>query len=211
MSISVSTTEKSEFQRNREILKACNRVDTAAVILYLIPTFGTCLYSFFHLFIFGLEALILLTFGIFFNILVFFTGYWGFYTKKVIISAIPVILSFVSGLVCSALDSSFSELMRSIALGSVGSFNILSSFLYFGLMLLNLYNIKQFNYVSKQPGYPYFNDLVEKQKEERRQFEIKSEFEKTYERLTNNKVEKICENVYRYSTDTSKPTQMDEI
>ncbi len=211
MNIPTQQMEKSEFQKNREILKACKMVDTGAIIIYLIQTAGLILYSFFNLFIFGLEGLILLIFGIFSNVLVFFIGYWGFYTKKIILSAIPPIISLVSGLVCSVMDSAFTELMRSVALGTVGGFSLSAAVIYAGLMLLNMYNIKQFNYVKVQPGYPYFNDLVEKQKEERRQFEIKSEFEKTYERLTNNKVEKIGENVYRYSTDTSKPTQMDEI
>ncbi len=211
MNISTSPIEKSEFQKNREILKACKRVDTGAVIIYLIQTSGLILYSLFNLFIFGLEGLILLLFGILSNVLVFITGYWGFYTKKIILSAIPPIISLVSGLVCSALDSAFPELMRSIAVGTVGGFSLSAAIIYICLMLLNMYNIKQFNYVKEQPGYPYFNDLVEKQKEEHRQFEIKSEFEKTYERLTNNKVEKVGENVYRYSTNTSKPTQMDEI
>lgn len=211
MNMTNTHKEKSEFQKNRDILKSCKVFDQLAIVFYLLSTFGVVLYSFFHIFLFGIEGIVLLLFGVVAYIGIFLSGYWGIYRKKVLISAIPAAISLISGLVCSAVNTACSEFMRSMGVGTVGSLGIFMAVVYTLLMILNMLNIDRFNHIKEQPGYPYFNDLIEKQKEERRQFEIKSEYEKTYERLTNNKVEKVGENLYRYSTDASKPTQMDEI
>lgn len=211
MNITNTHKEKSEFQKNRETLKSCKIFDQLAIVFYLSSTFGIALYSFFHIFLFGIEGIVLLLFGVVAYIGVFLSGYWGIYKKKVLLSSIPAVISLISGLVCSAINTTCSEFMRSMGVGTLGGLGIFMAVVYTILMILNMLNIDRFNHIKEQPGYPYFNDLIEKQKEERRQFEIKSEYEKTYERLTNNKVEKVGENLYKYSTNTTKSTQIDEI
>ena len=211
MNTVTTRNEKSEFQKNRDILKRCKRFEQLASIFYFTSAFGLALYASFHIFLFGIEGLVLLIFGVTSNVAVFFSGYWGIYKKSMIISAIPAVISLISGLVCTFVDTICHDFLRSMGVATVGGLSIMMAFVYILMLILNMHNVSRFEYVKEQPGYPYFNDLIEKQKEERKQFEIKSEYEKTYERLTNNKVEKVGENLYRYSTNTSKPTQMDEI
>lgn len=206
-----STSEKSEFQKNRDALKSCKRIDFIMCIAYFVMCFPVVAESFFRGFVFGLETLILLFFGILANIAVFFLGYWGCYRKNITYSMAASLVALVSGIVCVALDTAFGDALMFISTSTIGLSNLATA-MFSGLLIqLNIYNIKRYNYLEEQPGFPYFNDLIEKQKEERRQFEIKSEYEKTYERMSNNKVQRISENNYRYITDISKPTQMDEI
>lgn len=207
----VSTKEKSEFQKNRDILKSCKRIDLIMCIAYFVMCFTVVAISFLRGFIFGLETLILLFFGVLANIAVFFLGYWGCYRKNITYSIAAAVVAMVSGIICIALDAALGEALMFVSTSMVGGFNLGTTMFSGLLIVLNMYNIKRFNYLEEQPGFPYFNDLIEKQKEERRQFEIKSEYEKTYERMSNNKVEKISENRYRYIMDSSKSTQMDEI
>lgn len=207
----VSTKEKSEFQKNRDILKSCKRIDLIMCIAYFVMCFTVAAISFLRGFIFGLETLILLFFGVLANIAVFFLGYWGCYRKNIAYSIAAAVVAMVSGIVCTVLDAALGEALILVSTSMVGGFNLGTAMFSGLLIVLNMYNIKRFNYLEEQPGYPYFNDLIERQKEERQQFEVKSEYEKTYERLSNNKVERISENRYRYITDSSKSTQMDEI
>lgn len=207
----VSTKEKSEFQKNRDALKSCKRIDFIMCIAYFVMCFPVVAISFFRGFIFGLETLILLFFGILANTAVFFLGYWGCYKKNITYSMAASLVAMVSGIICVALDAALGKSLMFVSTSMVGGFNIGTAMFSGLLIVLNMYNIKRYNYLEEQPGFPYFNDLIEKQKEERRQFEVKSEYEKTYERISSNKVERISENRYRYITDISKPTQMDEI
>lgn len=206
-----STSEKSEFQKNRDTLKSCKRIDFIMCIAYFATCFPVAAISFFRGFVFGLETLILLFFGILANIAVFFLGYWGCYRKNIAYSIAAAVVAMVSGIVCTVLDAALGEALILVSTSMVGGFNIGTAMFSGLLIVLNMYNIKRYNYLEEQPGFPYFNDLIEKQKEERRQFEIKSEYEKTYERMSNNKVQRISENNYRYVMDSTKSTQMDEI
>ena len=204
-------TPKTEFQKNRDILKTTKRLDQLLCVFYFIICFPTFLFSAMRMFLFGLETIFLLIFGVAASVAIFFLGYWGFYKKNIIFSALSTIVTLSAALICSALDEALGSTLGFLSLGTVGGFNFGTAISTALLIPINMYNTAQFNYVKQQPGYPYFNDLIEKQKEEQIKNNIKTEYESTYERITQNKVTRIDNNVYSYEKSTSQPTTMDEL
>ena len=75
---------KTEFQKNRDILKTTKRLDQLLCVFYFIICFPTFLFSAMRMFLFGLETIFLLIFGVAASVAIFFLGYWGFYKKNII-------------------------------------------------------------------------------------------------------------------------------
>lgn len=203
--------DKSEFQKNREKLKQCKLIDNILVFAYLIPCLVTAGFSLLRMFIFGFESIILLIFGVAANVAVFFLGFWGVYRKKIIFSALSPVVAVVSSLICMLLDAVLKTPLMLISTGSVGKFNFITALITALLIFLNIENTRSFEHLKQQPGYPYFNDLIEKQKEEHQKNSIKTEYESTYERITQNKVIRGEDNVYTYEKSSTQPATMDEI
>ena len=204
-------SNKSEIQKNRDILKTTKRLDQLLCVFYFIICFPTFLFSAMRMFLFGLETIFLLIFGVAASIAIFFMGYFGCYKKNLIYAVLATTIAVASSVACGGLDAALGSSLRFISMGTVSGFNFGTAVLTALLIPIHIYNIAQFSYVKNQPGYPYFNELIEKQKEERQKNNIKTEYESTYERITQNKVKRLGNNSSVYEKCDTKPSTMDEI
>lgn len=66
------------------------------------------------------------------------------------------------------------------------NFNYGMFFIVIILSCLTVYANKQYQYLTEQFGFPYFNERIEEQNFDRRQAEIKDEFQQNYERYKKN-------------------------
>lgn len=205
------TSNKSEIQKNRDTLKKTKRMDQLLFVAYLLTCFGTFLYSSMGTLttlVFSAVSIFIFIFGVIASVAVFFLGYLGLYRKEIIYSALAPVVALTASIACSGINATFGH---DSFLGTVGAFNLAMTIFTSLFMVLNMENIRTFNYIKEQPGYPYFNELIEKQKEERYQNSIKTEYESTYERITQNKVKRLGNNRYAYEKSGTQPTTMDEI
>lgn len=203
--------EKNEFQKNRKELKRSKVLDQLLFVAYFLTCFGTFLYSLMGtltMLVISSVSIFIFIFGVVASLATFFLGYMGLYRKKIIYSALAPVVALTASIACSGINAT---LGHDSFLGTVGAFNLGTTISTSLFMVLNMDNIRRFNYVKEQPGYPYFNDLIENQRNARIQNGIKTEYEFTYERITENKVKRLGDNVYTYEKCSTRPTTMDDI
>lgn len=206
------TDSKSEFQKNRDILKSCKRIDLIICIIYLFMCAMMLLDSTVRgLGNFGAETLFALLLGVIPSIAVFILGYNGCYKRSIISAGCAAGTAFVTAVISGILTVVLDEHLLLFALPQIAMYNASLTATSIILTAITVLNIGRYNRVSQQPGFPYFNDRFEVQKSDSVQYNIKSEAEVSYEKNTHNKVTRTEANQFIYSNKSSENAVMDEI
>lgn len=202
----------SEFQKNRDILKSCKRIDFIICIIYLFVCAMMLLDSTVRgLGNFGADTIFALLLGVIPSIVVFILGYNGCYKKSIISAGCATGIAFVTAIISGILTTVLDEHMLLFALPQIAMYSASLTGTSLIMTAVTILNIGRYNHVSQQPGYPYFNDRFETQKSDSMQYNIKSEAENSYEKITHNKVIRDEKNQFIYTNISPKSAEMDEI
>lgn len=153
----------NDMAHNAMLMKRCGKIYSRVTIIYAVICLFYAGITFFQILL-GKTGNAFFTFldGIFFKGILFFCGLMACYKNdnKYILYALvsEVICLFIS-------DSNIFIFIISVILSAV-----------------TVYANRQYNFLKNQSGFPYFNERIEEQKLDRRQYEIKSEFQQNYER-----------------------------
>lgn len=157
-----------EMARNSAILKRCNKTYNIIVTIYAVMcAFYAGIALFMMLLGKTMSPLITFLDGVIFKGALFFCGFMACYKHEtkfvlfaVVIALINIFLSDnINGLIFAV------SVILSLATASAN---------------------KEYNFLEKQYGFPYFNERFEEQNLDSRQREIKDEFQQNYERLMKN-------------------------
>ncbi len=201
--------EKSEFQKNRDLLKRCKIVDTIVFFGYVLSFVIITMLSIITMFNLTFsEGFLVFFFGFLVSIAIIITGAMSSTRREYKIIAIPPTLTALSALLCTVIC----DVNHFYFLPEIAKMYLYLLPLSIILTVLAVFNAKDFLYLESQEGYPYFNERVEEKKHQREQYDIKSEYEATYERVSNNKVQRYNGNSYRYTINSSNQnSDMDDV
>ncbi len=153
-----------------------------ASILYV----AIFLFYSFIMFVFGItmsgdSAAVITLDSLIFKTGVIICGFMSCYKKNNIFAVCAVIIQLASVLVCPTLGH-FLDFLAGYSITGFG-FNALLLVLTIVLMIMTFINNKQYKYLSEQVGFPHFNERRTNQDFDKKQREIKDEFQQNYDRL----------------------------
>ncbi len=160
-----------EFSRNGTLMKRCTKVYNFVAMAYIIScgsivivSLGMMILSVFRIFIGPLFD------GVICKAAIMAAGYLGVYKKDTMIAILAP---------CAAGVNLIIDLISGI---STGTITVIILLLSAALALVTAIANSKYHYLEGQAGFPYFNERVVYNEMERRQSDIKSEYEQSYEK-----------------------------
>lgn len=161
--------------------KTYNRLTKIYAAVYL-PYSLLCLFS-------GFMIPSVNIFGLLFDTLilkcgVIACGFLSCYRHKNNFAIYSVLLQIISA-ICGFMDDTFLDLLVGKMTTGLG-FNKILTILSIVCCIITICTNKKYNYLETQPGFPHFNERQLNQEFDRKQREIKDEFQQNYERIIKN-------------------------
>lgn len=174
--------DADEMMKNGVLLRKTNKFYNAATILYV----GLFLFYAIAMAILSLttpsaSATTLFLDSIILKPIVAFCGFMSCYKKNNVFVVAAFAAQFVSVLLCSS-TGTFLDYLVGYAATGIG-FNTLLLILVIALGILTFINNRNYQYLKEQVGFPHFNERRTNQDFDKRQREIKDEYQQNFDRL----------------------------
>lgn len=163
----------------------------------------------------GEEAIIIILDSLILKTGVIICGFMSSYKKNNVFAICAALIQVASVLICPKIGT-FLDLLIGYA-GTGLTFNALLLILAIVLTVLTLINNKKYKYLSEQAGFPHFNERRTNQEFDKKQREIKDEFQQKFDRLKKTStdemgdVSKLAPSDFMTKQYESSETEMDSI